>query len=817
MIYDQYLYFPKKYLNEEYDNILNEMYFGKTPKIKLLEKLIQIFFDSFDDNKNITEDDLKDFKFLEKSSQELEIDFSENIQCFTDYRDSKNKDLKIDPNELQKRIILYIKYLLEQIFGISNVQIDFRADIYNMAMGGKAKDLIISDSKISVKRKILSIKNDYDIKILSNYVKEAIIVDDEGIRLNPVKCPISLGLAFPYLKCYLPKFRYFTAGEFLSSLLHEIGHYFSYFILPYEKLILDDNVVNRIDEKFADSFCAMYGYSIEKITKAQKTNNYVGHMLYTDNNFKNKNFILDRYKDVEEHPNTYSRLRGQLEHLKEERHSKHITPEKLKELNKQIKIITELLKNYKYEDPNVLDKKYLSLNFKEYLIFKINKKFNIKLSNFAFSDYIDCFKFKYTYPDGYKQQVDRYFKGKDKDTYLAIENYVENELSIDFNKIDEYYKQEFYLDNKDYKEFKNWFKKQHISDVNYSRIAPLERTAEHNARLKSKLIVKEIDKMYEYSKNNINSDITQEDILKYGLLNHIKINTDKIDIKALAYFNEFFITILKRDYEANEKKKIILLKNYIEIKYKKELNSFKARLPINKSKCLDILMLEIAYIIYINKYKKLFDFIRSRPTDDSNSSILMKHYNLLKDYIENDHWNELNKQIKLIFYHIDNNKNYEIIKNTIRYNIPFKYFIESDKLSKEALYFFNKFYNNILRYDRFQKGRPDNLNGIEDENIYYFSIYIQIKYNNQITNFINSLNGGQMEEYRNKYSEIYLSICENVKVSGRSSISRLIKVILREIQMKNYDSVNNFKNNLKNSIENNNWNRVKEELEDYLS
>jgi len=96
---------------------------------------------------------------------------------------------------------------------------------------------------------------------------------------------------------------YITIPELMSFILHEIGHTFS-------KAILDRNTkYGKVDEKFADQFAAMYGYSSElssaftklgpqeyKITKTLKqvpiVNILVGIGKIMDDLFLGANILL---------------------------------------------------------------------------------------------------------------------------------------------------------------------------------------------------------------------------------------------------------------------------------------------------------------------------------------------------------------------------------------------------------------------------------------------------------------------------------------------------------------------------------------------
>lgn len=342
MQYNHYLYDSGIQLNESNLYVLNEMYFGKTPRIKLLEKLVQLWLDSFNAKNKITEKDLEKFKFLDKDQLNREK-YLKYLKKDDEKIYETNKTETITLTKIQEQIINYIKKSLELIFGIHKITIKFIDDGYAIHNDFKYDDKKIRLSDIE---KNFSLDNDYNIRIISDHIKDSIIVKNTGISFNPIKCPLSCILYMPELKYYLPENNLRTAGEIVSSLLHEIGHFFSYFIIPYEKFNKKEKYLKRVDEKFADMFVAMYGYgqsTISKFAKSRIMEFLYDYLTSKDNLDKN----IDNYRTYDEHPNTYSRMRSQLLYLKDARKSKNLSDSKRKQLNSDIKHVTADLKSFK--------------------------------------------------------------------------------------------------------------------------------------------------------------------------------------------------------------------------------------------------------------------------------------------------------------------------------------------------------------------------------------------------------------------------------------------------------------------------------------
>ena len=179
-----------------------------------------------------------------------------------------------------------------------------------------------------------------DKLIVSNkYRDKSIIVDNKGIRydknvfkINFLVC-VNTGLFFSDL---------ITVPQLVSVLLHEIGHTFSKALIEYK--ILND----RMDEKFADQFVAMYGYGPEyikvmdlfakpkygviedKLTKVPVVNLFIGIS-------KVWRYALIRSWANDEHPALYVRMQSQIAQLESDlKNTPNLSPTMRKEMLKQI-------------------------------------------------------------------------------------------------------------------------------------------------------------------------------------------------------------------------------------------------------------------------------------------------------------------------------------------------------------------------------------------------------------------------------------------------------------------------------------------------
>lgn len=201
--------------------------------------------------------------------------------------------------------------------------------------------------------------NIYDAKekpLLNKDIDKAIIVTNRGIRFdqrvfktNFLVC-INTGLFFSNI---------LTVSEIIAALLHEIGHTFT-------KTMIDLKILNdRMDERFADQFVAMYGYGPEyvksmdifttprygnieeKFTNVPIVNLFIGIKKIW------KQFSI-RSTGTDEHPNIISRQQSQIQQLESDlKNTPNLSPTMRKELQKQLDQCKELMNNsFKYGDDN---------------------------------------------------------------------------------------------------------------------------------------------------------------------------------------------------------------------------------------------------------------------------------------------------------------------------------------------------------------------------------------------------------------------------------------------------------------------------------
>jgi len=143
---------------------------------------------------------------------------------------------------------------------------------------------------------------------------------DKNTRDLNIVILFTLGLLFPRDDGKLS----FTPSQIVAVLLHEIGHSFSIFVFSKDKL------TDRVDEKFADQFAGMYGYSKEIMQVVTMNGDLLKRMKSTafDRTFKDvpvlnilgavKQVIWAAAKSISDsdcHPNTKERLLVQIRQM----------------------------------------------------------------------------------------------------------------------------------------------------------------------------------------------------------------------------------------------------------------------------------------------------------------------------------------------------------------------------------------------------------------------------------------------------------------------------------------------------------------------
>ena len=401
MQYSQYLYFVPRYLNEQNLYVLNEMYFGKTPRIKALEKLCQLYIDSF--KKTITEKDLEPFyKILNKAEKKF---------LFKNQTLNQVNSFTRAPwiSEMQNKILSLIADLISIIFGIESVSIVFdpKYDKYNNMAINHTFSSPWNISYNQSKNNKLHIYDAHYNFLDYDYIKRNIIVKNSGIALDIVKCPLKVNLFFSK-QMHLEQ----TAEEIVSTILHEIGHFFSHLILPINKYLFEnftmhkknkylaykeidkalkmikDNkdlfaitsdeldeienlselnkikalskIAGRVNEKFADQFVSLYGYGPHLSSDFLNYINFYGTSKnsgylkqkenFTDNINRNSNFkdiaSKSNIDSIDNHPIHANRIESQILQLQSELNNPRLSLYKKKQIEEDIQNIRQQLHNY---------------------------------------------------------------------------------------------------------------------------------------------------------------------------------------------------------------------------------------------------------------------------------------------------------------------------------------------------------------------------------------------------------------------------------------------------------------------------------------
>lgn len=187
-----------------------------------------------------------------------------------------------------------------------------------------------------------------EINISNTDLKGALTVGPRGLKFDTSKFSANLlvclntGILFSGI---------LTVPELIAVLLHEIGHNFTKSVLQY------NHISDRVDEKFADQFVAMYGYGPE-------LNNAFGKMNldYDENEKKMRDIpvlniviglsdILGRYSirnsGFDEHPAIKSRMLSQIEQLKSDlKYTPDMNPKLKKQIEDEIARIENDMKIY---------------------------------------------------------------------------------------------------------------------------------------------------------------------------------------------------------------------------------------------------------------------------------------------------------------------------------------------------------------------------------------------------------------------------------------------------------------------------------------
>lgn len=421
--------------------ILNEIYFGKTKELKLVEKLLDLYVNYCKTGK------------LQKDLSEYDIEFLpyNKIKSYNDTKSERKYDSFLynkyyDENDtnknLQKLLKLIGKYI-EIIFGFIYVKVT--PGVYTQwgnSAYGAVGTLQNNSNTIKMNKESKLIFTD-DLGKTLNYkdVKNAIIVTDTGVFIDTKKLAIGIELHLAF-KDLVQKYD-LTGGELMAITLHELGHQFSKLlsnrVYNYHLQILDKNYYKkprdeqnkiykdyrRSDEIFADKFISLYGYSKEHFSVLRKVKSNVEYnsniypkeitkILKTKITKEPIPHFIDKEYSIDVHPQEYTRLLYLIHHLKIEQKDPNISETKRNEITKEIKILIKELEKYKYY-PTITSYEKLSDKDKEVLKDYYKKEFSDQIITNLSLDKKDREYQKQTNIDSreYKSIFDNLYKRKD--------------------------------------------------------------------------------------------------------------------------------------------------------------------------------------------------------------------------------------------------------------------------------------------------------------------------------------------------------------------------------------------------------------------
>lgn len=291
------------------DVVLNEIYFGPIPQLLVMEEL----FDK------------------------LKLSY---------------KKINIDKNPKQYRQLIndpILKKIGKQVcegFGFKDVYITISKDEYinaytiGIPVDDKGNSYDENEVPFNYERLVGT------IKITNSGFK----IETKKFGLNMLIC-LTLGILFKPV---------ITTKELMAVLLHEIGHTFSKVI--YNKKLLS----GRVDEKFADNFCAMYGYAeylvsaftkmsidygdIEKVIKKVPL---IGSIVGIN---RSLNSLLFRTLVDDPHPTLHKRMEDEIHHLEVElKDAENMSPQMKKDIEGQIKRARKILDDYYSNNDDLTD------------------------------------------------------------------------------------------------------------------------------------------------------------------------------------------------------------------------------------------------------------------------------------------------------------------------------------------------------------------------------------------------------------------------------------------------------------------------------
>lgn len=288
---------------------LNEMYFGKVANLLKLEELIE--------------------KLKIKYRRE---DIFDDPQTF--------KMLTKDP------ILNQISNTIAVMFGFEEVVVTFNNSrglgAYTITFPRQYDGAVydVNDNRIDIKK-----------------VRSSVIITNRGFTFDKRKLPTNILICFTTGIVFNNNI---SSPELISVLLHELGHSFAMVTLG------PDNFTDRVDEKFADQFVAMYGYGPEFVTIFSKFSIDRGN--YGKNSVVNlilglKNLVKEtvaRQMEYVPHPSTKSRMESQIRQLESDlRNTPHLTPKIKRDIQSQIDMCKRKMIEFFDGDSNTMVEKMI--------------------------------------------------------------------------------------------------------------------------------------------------------------------------------------------------------------------------------------------------------------------------------------------------------------------------------------------------------------------------------------------------------------------------------------------------------------------------
>ena len=190
--------------------------------------------------------------------------------------------------------------------------------------------------------------NSYDIRenpFTPKQISGAVTVTNAGFKFNQKKFATNLLVCLNLGILFRTEI---NTQELMGILLHEIGHNFSKVVISANK------VSDRVNEKFADQFAAMYGYgpdiasAFSKMTvnygpieKAFKDVPVVNILVGLSNIWDN---AVMRTSVQNEHPAMRSRMEAQIRQLEQDlKDTPELTPEMRADIKKQIERCKQII------------------------------------------------------------------------------------------------------------------------------------------------------------------------------------------------------------------------------------------------------------------------------------------------------------------------------------------------------------------------------------------------------------------------------------------------------------------------------------------